>query len=204
MADIRAAFKLITGVHFPIRDLYRFEPTEHTTHAKLRTLRDDFAKTRSQVRESHSAMTSAKESLDRVSIGLSSAPDEVSSMRIQSLWSPIAKDHETKSASYRRAKAREMELSSKLHRQEAYFAQSQVLELIQSNRYEITPLSVAKGMAGLPYVTSRISFERCSSLADPPRPGLAYELFQALERAFAPPALGMDDGLERLKEIALS
>ena len=203
VADIRAAFNLVTGFQYPILDLYRFEPTEHTTHAKLRELRHRLTEARQQTRESYLAMMAAKESLDRVSIGLSSAPDDVSRMKIRSLESETAVAYQNDSATYERDAENQADLIAKLDRQEAYFAQSQVLELLQSKRCETTPLSVAMGMAGLPYVTSRISYDRCSSLRDRPKPGLAFEVFQMFQRVFAHSALTMDEGVERLKELAL-
>ncbi|MGB6192176.1 MAG: hypothetical protein WBF42_06905, partial [Terracidiphilus sp.] len=105
---------------------------------------------------------------------------------------------------YECAKAREAEYRSRLERQEAYFAQSQVLEFIQSKRHTIAPLTVAMGMAGLPGVTSRTSYDRCSLLAGLPNPGPAYEVFQSFYRIFARQDLTMDEGLERLKALALA
>jgi hypothetical protein len=203
VADIRAAFNLVTGFQYPILDLYRFEPTEHTNHAMLRDLRRALVDARHETRESYLAMMAAKESLDRVSIGLSSAPDDVSRMKIRSLESETAVAYQNDSATYERDAENQADLIAKLDRQEAYFAQSQVLELIQSKRCEITPLNVAMGVAGLPYLTSRISHDRCSSLGDRPTPGLVFEIFQTFQRVFAHSALTMDEGIERLKELAL-
>lgn len=69
-----------------------------------------------------------------------------------------------------------------LEDEEAYFAQSELLDFIRSGRYSPTPENFAGAMAGLPFMSWRQSAIRCSQN---PSAGisLAYEQFKAIETA---------------------
>jgi hypothetical protein len=116
----------------------------------------------------------------------------------------LADRFEEASIAYETSRTLWVELRSSLWEQETYFAQSELFDFIQSGRYEFTPMNIAKAMAGIPYISARVSCERCSSLKEANQPGLAYLIFQVIEGVFPPEVPAMSDGLRRIREIALS
>ncbi len=73
-------------------------------------------------------------------------------------------------------------LEKKLADQEAYYARAQLLEFIRSGRYAHTPRNLANAIAGLPYMGSRQSYERCSRLECRLTPDLNYRVFEVFTR----------------------
>jgi hypothetical protein len=62
--------------------------------------------------------------------------------------------------------------------QEAFFYRKQLLDFVLKGEYTLTPLQLANGIAGLPYITSRRSAERCSPMKSKVPKSTAYELFE--------------------------
>jgi hypothetical protein len=90
-------------------------------------------------------------------------------------------------------------LQAELIAREAYFAQSELVDFIQSGRRELTPLNLAMAMAGLPRISARISCERCSALVRDARCGHAYLMFKAVRRVFREPPPHVEEAYESMR-----
>ena len=90
------------------------------------------------------------------------SPDE-----LKVLQADLAK-YETKlrfaSADLEGTRNQERILSARLEAQEASFAQAELAKIILENRCSRHPLRMANAMAGLPYLSARVSYRRCSKL----------------------------------------
>lgn len=73
-------------------------------------------------------------------------------------------------------------IESNLNIAEARFAQVQVLELCQGERYKMNPLKIANALAGLPRIGCRRSSLRCAPWQCPNSGGHLYGLFQEISR----------------------
>jgi hypothetical protein len=68
-----------------------------------------------------------------------------------------------------------------LHKQEAFFAESEIFRFIRNPDRGVTPLSLAKAIAGLPYIGCEQSFRRCARFRDETRPSyINYLVFKAI------------------------
>jgi hypothetical protein len=86
-----------------------------------------------------------------------------------------------------------------LREREAHLAQSEILSFLHSNRRRFTPLNVACAMAGLPRVTARVSCELCTKHGINLSHGIAFEMFQTIERMVPEPIIDMGGSIERLR-----
>jgi len=185
MAGIRSAFERIVGFNCHQLDAFRHEPTQRTTSATLRRLRDDFANSQVQSRKAYGALEQAKRNAKYAQAAATCTEGAAARMEIQTLLLEMTARHESARADFEANRKRLVALDSQLMEQEAYFAQSQLLEFIQSGRREFTPLNLAMAMAGIPYLSARVSCERCSALKPNVEPGHTYLMFRAVEAVFA-------------------
>ena len=201
--DIRDAFSLITEHHHPLLDALRHAPTQHATSDALRTLRKELAEVRDQSRNAYLALKCAKQNAEYARSAVNGNEDHIARLDLQRLLDEMETRHTcamTDSASIRK---RHVELDSQLVEQEAYFAQSQLLNFIQSGRREFTPLNLAMAMAGLPYLTARVSCERCSAIKPREESGQTFRMFQAVEAVFVRLPRDADEEVERMRSYLL-
>ena len=203
LGDIRAAFRAITGFNCARLDVFRRDPTQRTTSAELRQLRKDLADALEENRKAYAAFIQSKESAERAFQAVDCATDEDSRAAVQSLRPALARKYEEASAALEGSRARSREVQSKLDRQEAWFAQSQLGNFIDSGRREFTPLNIAMGMAGLPYVSARVSCERCSALKPRVEHGHTFRMFKAVEAVVARSPQDKDKSITNMRAYLL-
>jgi hypothetical protein len=152
----------------------------------------------------HVRRQNAQEILDRASVARALDSDQVKQAQIQAILLDLGcKSQEAESLEQ---KSR-MELES--HRTqfmqcEAYFAQAEILGFIESNRRQFTPKNMACAMAGLPHVTARVSCERCAEYGIKPLHGMAFEMFQTIERMVPEPIRDLGCSIDRIREHLLN
>lgn len=202
-ADVRSAFNVITGFDVPVLDLYRREPTLPAGAKELRDLRKELVTARVQSRRDYEALAAAREQYDRAGSAIAQARDRKSRELVEALKPELAQKLEKANKDFETSRNQLEEMTSHFERQEAGFAQSQVVSIVRSGRHAFTPLSLAKGMAGLPYISARVSSLRCASLAENLVPGFSYQAFKAIQRVFAPPIPNLADGIEQMRAYAL-
>jgi hypothetical protein len=79
------------------------------------------------------------------------------------------------------AKMREETLKNWLEALEASFAQEELAEIIRENRCARNPLRIANAMAGLPVLSARVSYVRCSKIKCPVWPRFEFLVIKFIE-----------------------
>src|SRR5271169_3791819 len=80
------------------------------------------------------------------------------------------------------ARLREETLKDRLEALEASFAQEELAEIIRENRCtRRNPLRIANAMAGLPILSARVSYVRCSKIKCPVWPRLDFRVVKFIE-----------------------
>lgn len=74
----------------------------------------------------------------------------------------------------------QMNLRRRLSRLEGAFARQELLRFCKSGRYEITPLTLANAVAGLPDIGWRRSMQRCKDQKSNSGERLEYQIFKAI------------------------
>jgi Mg2+ and Co2+ transporter CorA len=95
-------------------------------------------------------------------------------------------------------------LRTRLRECEAYFAQTEILRFIESNRRKFTPRNIAFAMAGLPRITARVSREQCAKLAIDPPDGIAFEVFRAIARSIREPIRDLRHSVYEMRKRLLN
>jgi hypothetical protein len=81
----------------------------------------------------------------------------------------------------RSAEESERSLQEQLNELEASFAQEQLVGILVERRCARNPLRLANAMAGLPYLTARVSYDRCSKIKCNVWPKFDFQVFQKIE-----------------------
>lgn len=81
----------------------------------------------------------------------------------------------------RSAMEMEQRLQKELAEQEISFAQEQLLQILNERRCARNPLKLANAMAGLPSLTARVSYARCSKIKYRGWPTIYFQTFQKIE-----------------------
>jgi hypothetical protein len=72
-------------------------------------------------------------------------------------------------------------LEKQLGEQEVSFAQEELFRILEEERCARNPLKLANAMAGLPFITARVSHERCSKIKPTGWPKFDFQVFQKIE-----------------------
>jgi hypothetical protein len=81
----------------------------------------------------------------------------------------------------RSAEELEQSLQKQLHELEASFAQEELVRILVERRCARNPLRLANAIAGLPYLTARVSYDRCSKIKCNVWPKFDFQVFQKIE-----------------------
>jgi hypothetical protein len=104
---------------------------------------------------------------------------------------------------FRNRQARHDSLEIRLEQMEGLFAQSELLDFINSRRHRLNPLNFANAMAGVPYMAWRQSRKRCLLLPTKPPKSLRYAQFEVLSKACPPPVTARGDACSQLRDYLL-
>jgi hypothetical protein len=79
--------------------------------------------------------------------------------------------------------ARQLEhtLQDELVEKEASFAQTELVRILRERRCALNPLRLANAMAGLPFLSARVSSARCSKVSCTVWPQFEYQVFRKIE-----------------------
>lgn len=81
----------------------------------------------------------------------------------------------------RSAEELEHSLQKQLNELETSFAQEELVRILVERRCARNPLRLANAMAGLPYLTARVSYDRCSKIECNVWPKFDFQVFQKIE-----------------------
>jgi hypothetical protein len=201
--DIRTALNRITEFEYPALDVFRRADTQAATTKSLRKLQRDLSDALGQCRADYEARESARELHENALWATSAKSDQKVRKQILPILPKLSAEFEKAKVKYKSSQSRANDFASQLDGQRAGYAQAELLRSIRSGRHAFTPLSLAKGMAGLPYISARVSSQRCALLSQIPRPGLCFQIFQVIEAVFSPPIPALEDGIDRIKALVL-
>lgn len=203
LGDIRSAFLKITGFKCPRLEVFRREPTKRATAAELRKIRKNLDDALDQNRKTYATAKQKDESAERALHTMDYATVRNSREAVQSLRTALAIEQKEASAALDASRSSIRDLQSKLEKQEAWFAQSQIGKFIESRRREFTPLNVAMAMAGLPQLTARVSCERCSALNPQIENGHTFRMFNAVRAVIKRQPRDMNEEVEHMRSYLL-
>jgi hypothetical protein len=181
ISDVRNAFAKIVHQSCRYLEPFRDDQTRQTTSNELRALRKRAAELQGRHRRDYARRQSAQQEFDRASDACASDSDLVRQGQLRAIVSDLG--HKSQEAASLEQTARiELELlRTQLKECEAYFAQTEILGFLESNRRQFTPKNVACAIAGLPHVTARVSCEQCAKYGIKPSHGMAFEMFQTID-----------------------
>lgn len=176
------------------------EPTSRTTNQELKELRCEERKLNALSRSAYEEQRLTSERLER-------AIHAVNAHRGDERLQKLKTKHEQRYASTQNQLAALKEASEKLEerikQKEAFFAQSELLEFVRSNRYTLSPVSFAKAMAGLPWITWRQSAARLAKSEIKHPFGVEYEKFRIVQKALEGAPRKLEKMIAAIKAVLL-
>lgn len=204
ISDVRDAFAKIVHQRCENLEPFRDDRTRNITSRELRVLRKKVAELKERHSRDYAQRQSVQGAFDQASQARSTASDPVKQVQIEAILLDLGcKSQEAESLEQKRR----MELGShrtQLKECEAYYAQTEILGFLESNRRQFTPKNVACAMAGLPRVTARVSSEQCAKYGINPSHGMAFEMFQTIERMVPEPIHDLTHSIDSLREYLLN
>ena len=79
------------------------------------------------------------------------------------------------------AEESEQSLQKQLNELEVSFAQEELVRILGEHRCARNPLRLSNAMAGLPYLTARVSYDRCSKIECTVWPKFDFQVFRKIE-----------------------
>ena len=200
MRAIRSALQRANVNSYRELEPFLYEPTRKVEHRKLRLMRESLGRLRGRASEVIKEKQELGMKLERIALV---AKDNPADERIRLVFDQIRQDHSKLAEQLTELQTRQEEVSRELREGEAYFAQTQLLDFIRSERYTLTPFSYAKAMAGMPYVTWRQSAVRCAKLIPKYSPGVEYRKFRIVFKALGKPPRTAMEATRRVKAFLL-
>lgn len=204
ISDVQAAFRNIVNPRCSLLELFINHRTLKTTAAELRKLRKSVMDAKARYRREFEICQDVQEKCERAFHAWTAEPDPVKRAQIQVIRSCIERDYEEAKALEIKSRSDCDSLDAELKEREAHFAQSEILRFVLSNRNQFAPSNVARAMAGLPFVTARVSFERCTKLGIDSVPGMAFDIFRTIARVLKEPIHDLGHCIETFQQHLLS
>jgi hypothetical protein len=203
IADVRNAVAKIVIQRCGHLEPFKDGRVRNTNPNELRALRKKIANLQERYRCNYARWQSAKEMFYRASAARTADPDPVKQAEIQVFLSDLGDKFKEADSLEQKSRIELEALRAQLRKSEAYFAQSEILRFIESNRRKFTPKNVACAMAGLPLVTARVSCERCAEFGINPSHGVTFEMFQTIDRMVPEPLSDVRQSIDALREFLL-
>jgi hypothetical protein len=204
ISDVRSAFAKIVHQRCGYLEPFTDDQTRKTNTNELRALRKRVTEIRERHRRDYGLLQQAQETCERAFEAWAAESDLVKRAEGQALRPALALKYEEVESLEQTSRTELESLRSQLKEREAYFAQTEILGFLQSNRRRFTPRNVACAMSGLPHVTSRVSCEQCAKHGINPSHGIAFEMFQTIERVVQEPNCDLGRSIDTMREHLLS
>jgi hypothetical protein len=204
ISDVRNAFAKIVYQRCGYLEPFTDVQAPKTNPNELRALRKRVAEFKERHSRNYARCQSAREDFDRAFEAHAADSDPVKQAQIQAILPDLGYKSQ-EAASLEQTSRIELELlRTQLKECEAYFAQTEILGFLESNRRQFTPKNVACAMAGLPHVTARVSCEQCAKYGINPSHGIAFEIFRTIERAVQEPIRDLGRSIDTLRTNLLT
>lgn len=202
--EVQAAFRSVVNPVCRLLEPFTGDRTLQTTAVELRKLRKRAVDARVRYRREYVMCRDAEEKCERAFQAWGAESDPVKRAQIQAIRQSLARDYDEADRLETNSRRECDSFEAELKEREAYFAQSEILNFIQSNRRQFTPLNIACAMAGLPLVTARVSCEQCAKHGIDPLPGMAFDVFRTIQRTLQEPIRDLGDSIDSLRKHLLS
>jgi len=204
LPDVRTAFGIVVIQRCRYLEPFTDDRTLRSSPKELRALRKRVTESQMRLKADFNALQYARESCEQAFNALVAESDPLRRAQVQTIRPDLASKYQ-KTELLEKASRRAMEsLEAGLKEREAFFAQSEILKFVQANRRKHTPLNMARAMAGLPLVTSRVSFEQCQHYQINSKDGIQFRQFQSIQKVLREPIRDLSDSIEAMRKHLLS
>ena len=152
------------------------EPVSSATPRKVRAKRRLLVE---PIRQAYELKRQAQEQLQRADQALFQAPG-INRRMLKRARKRRRREACKSLQDYRALSDEERRLDARLKDLESSFARNEVFRFLKSRRYELTPLSLANAVAGLPYMGWRQSMRRNAKARSLNANGSSYQIFKAI------------------------
>jgi len=204
IADVRNAFVKIVHQNCGYLEPFRNGRTRKTTPNELRVLRKGVMELEGRNRRNYARRQSAEEEFNRAAKVRDTESDLVKQGQLRAIVSELGYKFQNAASLEQTSRVELESLRAQLKESEAYFAQTKLLRFLESNRRKFTPKNVASAMAGLPHVTALSSCRLCAKYGIKPSDGIAFEMFQTIERMVPEPILSLGRSIDAMRECLLN
>lgn len=203
--DIREAFNRVQRTQCSRLELFTRSETRDSDSNTLRKLRKQLQQTRDEIYKATVAQRYARDWHERAHADWSHEQDEQRKRELESACSNWRWRSQDADRNTDQLKADLDHLEQELRESEAYFAQAEVLAFIRKDkRREFMPFNVAAAMAGMPYLTARVSCERVWKQKPQFTKGHAFQVFQVFNTNFSEsPTNSLDGAVQKVREYLL-
>jgi hypothetical protein len=182
-ADVRAAIRKIKNYRSGLLDQFTKDNTRSMSAPELRENRRNLNFAEQRHRVEYAEYLKVSERYERASAAYKCEHDFVKKEELRKILVSLESDHLKEKALESETRSDLEALKKRREEGEAYFAQSEILKFLQSNRRSFTPMNLACAMAGLPGVTARHSCDLCRKYGIRPPAGMAYSQFKFIENS---------------------
>lgn len=176
--DVRNALKPVDrGLHHPIQ-IFARDTKAKATSAQLRLRIKELARLNETVREVSLMVDQGRKSLELASAALQQVKSTSQESEIAPIFNQKSGEYEAAQQKYAGLLQKERLLQEHFENERAFIAQTELLEFIHEGRYAFTPINLANAMAGLPDISWRQSWKRCSPHKSNRENSLNYWTFQ--------------------------
>ena len=197
--ELRKALRRAEGIRCRGLEIFCLDYRRETTFAQLQAARDWLQIVLGRLRQAQRDWEKCKNSVELAQSALNlesiGQKREVLCPSCEELETALARTY----AKFSQLQIRLMRLQEVIRRREASFAQSQLLDFIESDRYASTPLNFANAMAGLPSIHWRQSMNRCQQFEDGSHERFTYRRFLIVTAVIKTSAKCADDAVERMR-----
>lgn len=204
LSDIRNAFCQVQYIQCSRLDLFKFPETRRATGKELRKLRKDLQVTRNRLYQASVSRRYAQDWLQKARRDCANENDETRKHDLEFACSEWLLKSNQADKDTAEVESDLTKITGQLTEGEAYFAQSEVLDFIRSGRREFTPFNVASAMAGIPYLSARVSCERVWAMKPRFTKGHAYLLFAAIRANFTEWPRDLARSIEHMRTYLLA
>lgn len=198
-SDFRTTLRRIQGLYCRSLELFRLEYRRATTFSQLQAARVRLKRVSDKLREAQHEWEKHKSSVEAAESALATARDAQKRKELRAIYEESEIAATQASTKLSQCQQRLTGLQGALQRREAAFAQSELLDFIQSDRYTSTPLSFANAMAGLPAIRWRQSMARCINSEKAVLHGLTYGRFRFVVDALKHRGADLEEAVEGMK-----
>lgn len=203
--DVREAFKHVQHMQCSRLELFTRSETRRSNGNTLRTLRKQLQQTREEIYKATVAQRYARDWHERAKEDWAHEQDEQRKQKLEFACSDWRWKSQDAVRTSNLLKADWDRLTEELRESEAHFAQSEVLEFIRNNdRREFMPFNVAAAMAGMPYLSARVSCDRVWAQKPQFTKGQPYLVFQVFNLTFSESPDHADGAVQKIREYLLA